>query len=141
MRLRNVSAVMLAVGMVLAAGAADARSSTMSRTEVQHVQRALNSAGYDVRVDGKWGPSTQRALREYQQAHGLTATGRPDRDTLAALDTGSQRRMSGSSGARLDQSPTAGGSAGINHMGNSGKGSRTRTDTLTNPSTVYPAPQ
>lgn len=132
--------MMLAVGLVAFAGAADARSSTMSRTEVQHVQRALNNAGYDVRVDGKWGPSTQRALRDYQQAHGLAATGRPNRDTLAALDSGSQQRMSGSSGA-LRESPTAGGSAGINHMGSSGKGSRTRTDTLTNPSTVYPSPQ
>jgi peptidoglycan hydrolase-like protein with peptidoglycan-binding domain len=128
-------AAMMAVGMLAFAGAAEAQSSNMNRSEVRQVQRALNDAGYDVAVDGAWGPNTRRALRDYQQAQGLNATGRADRDTLAALNVSPSGRMSGSSGVRRGESPSTGGEAGVSHMGSQAKGSRTKTDTLTNPST------
>ena len=136
MRMRNVYAALLAAGLLASAGTADARSSNMSGAEVRQVQQALVDAGYDLQVDGAWGPNTRRALLDYQQKNGLTATGRPDRNTLAALNVPTSNRMYGSSGARTGGSPSDGGESGINHMGDTAKGSRTKTDTLTNPSTV-----
>lgn len=135
MRMSRVYAAMMAVGMLAFAGAAEAQSSNMSRSEVRQVQRALNDAGYDVAVDGAWGPNTRRALSDYQRTQGLNATGRADRETLAALNVRTSNRMSGSSGVRRGESPSAGGGAGISHTGSEAKGSRTKTDTLTNPST------
>lgn len=136
MRMRNVYAALLAAGLLAFSGTADAQSSKMRGAEVRQVQQALADAGYDIQVDGAWGPNTRRALLDYQQKNGLSATGRPDRDTLAALNVRTSNGMYGSSGGRMDQSPSAGGEAGINHMGSGAKGSRTKTDTLTNPSTV-----
>lgn len=133
MQLRHLCAAVMAVGPLVFAGTADARSSRMSTSEVRQVQRALNNAGYDVQADGVWGPNTRRALSDYQRRNGLSVTGRPDRDTLAALNVDAPRRMAGSSGVRRGQSPTAGGSAGVSHLGSEAKGSRTRSDTLTNP--------
>jgi peptidoglycan hydrolase-like protein with peptidoglycan-binding domain len=53
---------------------------------IQSLQRALKRAGYDPgEPDGKMGPSTQRALRRFQQANGLAPTGNPDSPTLTKL--------------------------------------------------------
>ena len=66
---------------------------------VSEVQRALNSAGFDAgAVDGILGPQTQAALRRFQEAQGLDATGDLNDRTLAALGleggaaTGATRR-------------------------------------------------
>ena len=136
MQKNTMFAALVAAGLLAAAGTATAASSHMSRSDVQQVQRALNDAGYNVAVDGAWGPNTQRALRDYQSKHGLSATGRMDRDTMASLNMTPSHRMSGSSGTYRERSPSSGGSAGVNHMGSGAKGSRTQTDTLTNPQTV-----
>ena len=52
------------------------------------LQEALNgyTAGPGLTVDGIWGPKTERALRLYQRAHGLPATGRMNASTRAMLD-------------------------------------------------------
>jgi Putative peptidoglycan binding domain len=53
---------------------------------VRDVQGRLDSAGFAPGpVDGKLGPLTQRALRNFQEARGLEATGALDARTLAAL--------------------------------------------------------
>ena len=53
---------------------------------VRAVQRALNDRGYNVgSVDGVWGPSTEQALRHFQQANNLPVTGTLDQRTSAAL--------------------------------------------------------
>jgi peptidoglycan hydrolase-like protein with peptidoglycan-binding domain len=53
---------------------------------IKSLQRELKRAGYDPGVaDGKMGPATQRALREFQAAHGLYPTGTPDIPTLTRL--------------------------------------------------------
>lgn len=58
----------------------------LSQTEVREIQRALNEAGYDAgRVDGRWGPSTERALHDFQEAKGLDPTGRLNEKTILAL--------------------------------------------------------
>jgi hypothetical protein len=50
------------------------------------VQKALKAAGYDPGpVDGKKGPLTTKALKEFQKANGLAETGMADPDTWVIL--------------------------------------------------------
>lgn len=55
---------------------------------VKDAQEALNKQGAGLTVDGKMGPKTQAALKSFQQAHGLKATGKLDKATKAALAAG-----------------------------------------------------
>lgn len=52
---------------------------------VRSVQQSLNQRGYDVAVDGIWGPNTENALRRFQQANGFAQTGEVDARTASAL--------------------------------------------------------
>jgi hypothetical protein len=53
---------------------------------VRSAQRALNAQGYSAgAVDGIMGPHTQAAIRKFQSAKGLQATGQLDAATIAAL--------------------------------------------------------
>ena len=57
---------------------------------IRGVQQTLQQDGlYHSRVDGVWGPSSQSALRQYQQQHNMNPTGQLDQQTLAALNQGS----------------------------------------------------
>lgn len=59
----------------------------MSKSEVKQIQSKLKEQGYKVgSVDGKMGKGTQQALRQFQQDKGIQATGKPDQETLAALN-------------------------------------------------------
>jgi hypothetical protein len=64
-------------------------SMTSSRYDpalVRSAQQALNDKGYNAgSVDGQWGPTTEDAVRRFQQASGLPQTGELERSTLAAL--------------------------------------------------------
>jgi Putative peptidoglycan binding domain len=54
--------------------------------QVKALQRALASLGYESgKIDGQYGPGTQKALAAFQKAHGLTADGILGPKTLAAL--------------------------------------------------------
>ncbi len=54
--------------------------------QVKAVQQALKDKGHDPgAVDGKMGPKTQAALRDFQSKEGLKASGRLDADTMAKL--------------------------------------------------------
>ncbi|MGQ9368682.1 peptidoglycan-binding domain-containing protein [Azospirillum sp. ST 5-10] len=86
---------------------ASASSSGMSAGEIRQVQQALNERGYSLAVDGVWGPNTRDAVRRFQRTNGMEATGRVDRQTMAALQT---------NGGNAGQQPTSGSSA----TGNSG---------------------
>lgn len=58
----------------------------LSRDDVRQIQRALNEAGYNAgRVDGRWGPATERALHDFQVAKGLEPTGQLNDKTILAL--------------------------------------------------------
>src|SRR5690606_38196208 len=62
--------------------------------DVRELQMALRDAGHDPgEIDGIWGPRTRSALRDFQEAEGLNATGRLDQQTAQALnlDQGMQR--------------------------------------------------
>lgn len=62
-------------------------------TEVQALQAKLIQAGHTGRngqpltADSHYGANTEHAVREFQQAHGLTVDGKAGRQTLQALDT------------------------------------------------------
>jgi peptidoglycan hydrolase-like protein with peptidoglycan-binding domain len=57
----------------------------MTGTAVRTLQRWLGLAGFSLAVDGRFGPATQRAVRSFQRAHRLKATGIVDRGTARAL--------------------------------------------------------
>ena len=52
---------------------------------VERLQQALNKNGASLKVDGKWGPSTESALKSFQKDHGLKVTGRMDKETRSQL--------------------------------------------------------
>ncbi len=71
-----------------AAPTTGAKTHAMGRTQrIERLQAALNAKGAALTVDGKMGPKTHAALMDFQKAHGLKATGRPDKETVAALKT------------------------------------------------------
>lgn len=66
---------------------AEMRRMGMLSSAVRNVQRQLKEAGYDVGpVDGVPGPRTRAAIRRYQQAQDLPATGRISSSLLAQLE-------------------------------------------------------
>lgn len=53
---------------------------------VRDAQRALNDKGFSAgATDGIMGPHTESALRQFQQAQGLSTTGTLDQQTISAL--------------------------------------------------------
>jgi len=90
------------------------------RETIMDLQTALQAEGlYQGSVDGVAGRQTQRALREYQQARQLDATGRLDVETMRQLGVG---------GAGDDvqpvrglDSPTSPGAMDSGSMGSSGR--------------------
>ena len=68
-------------------------TSTSSRggdSTVRKAQAALNDQGYNAgAVDGRFGPSTESAIRNFQAKNGLSETGTLDSPTLKALGVGS----------------------------------------------------
>lgn len=56
-------------------------------SEVRALQEALTGAGYQIAVDGVYGSETMEAVKNYQTAHGLSATGEVDDATWGALTT------------------------------------------------------
>jgi hypothetical protein len=49
-------------------------------------ERLARQGYYRGEIDGVFGPETRRAIMRYQSDHGLSVTGRPDVDTLRALE-------------------------------------------------------
>jgi peptidoglycan hydrolase-like protein with peptidoglycan-binding domain len=111
----SVVAVALCCGAVTAPAAVAKRSTGThlgdralragaSGTDVRELQRALRKAGFGVKVDGRFGPSTVRAVKRFQRAAQLTASGTVGRKTVAAL-------KAAASGASADVSDNGGTSA------------------------------
>lgn len=58
----------------------------LSSNAVRDLQQTLDTRGYSPGpIDGILGPRTRDAIREFQQANNLPATGAPTSDTLAQL--------------------------------------------------------
>ena len=80
--------------------------------DVKQIQSKLKQQGYDVgQVDGRLGRSTQQALRQFQEDKGIQATGRPDQQTLAALDVTPNGTQQGQMPADTNQNTNRGTSA------------------------------
>ncbi len=58
---------------------------TPAQQRTAKIQMALNANGAQLDVDGKMGAGTRAALKSYQSAHNLKATGRPDAATMKSL--------------------------------------------------------
>jgi len=62
-----------------------------SRERYQQIQQALAKAGFDPGpADGAWGPNSEDALQDFQEARGLEPTGRIDALSLIQLGLGPQ---------------------------------------------------
>ncbi|HET7342999.1 MAG TPA: peptidoglycan-binding domain-containing protein [Methylomirabilota bacterium] len=74
--------------------------------QVRAVQQALKDKGHDPGdVDGKMGPKTQAALRDFQSKEGLKATGRLDSETMAKLGVEGKTSAAGGSSTSTSASP------------------------------------
>ena len=74
------------------------------RAQVKSVQQALNAKGYDAGpADGALGPRSRGAIRAYQIANGMTATGAIDQTLLTSLGVsgGTQTGSTGTTGTTL----------------------------------------
>ena len=96
---RTTMFVALAAALSLPAYAHDQARNQQSQNEqsgqqqsansdlVKQAQEKLSQEGKDVgTADGKMGPKTQAALKDFQQEKGLQASGELDQETVAALD-------------------------------------------------------
>jgi peptidoglycan hydrolase-like protein with peptidoglycan-binding domain len=128
----------LAVGTAYAAGGSQTKGleggspqtsmshSRMSQSQVKDLQSKLKQQGYyEGQVDGRIGPNTQQAIRQFQEDKGINATGTADPQTMAALNSnqGTQQGQlpSGSkSKAPSSSSGTMGGPSGSSSSGSSG---------------------
>ena len=86
----------------------------VSPAQVRQVQQALNQAGYDTgAVDGVWGPQSQAALANFQQAQGLEPTGQINQTSLQTLGLSGagaqgQTGIQGQTGRRSGREHSAG---------------------------------
>lgn len=55
------------------------------RNAIKSIQEALSTAGYELEIDGLFGPKTKRAIKEFQREMGLDATGQVGEKTLDKL--------------------------------------------------------
>jgi peptidoglycan hydrolase-like protein with peptidoglycan-binding domain len=80
--------------------------------QVKAVQQALKDKGHDPgQIDGKMGPKTQAALRDFQSQEGLKASGRLDADTMSKLGVEAGAAASGSSTPSASPPATSGSGA------------------------------
>ena len=69
-----------------AASAASASSSSLIKPATREIQQALKNAGfYQGAIDGKVGPRTKEAVREFQRINGLKVDGVVGKQTWAKL--------------------------------------------------------
>ena len=70
----------------------------LNPSEIKEVQTNLKQAGYNVSTDGVWGPSTKKALKEYQKAKKLNVTGKYDDETRASFNASADNSNTQSDG-------------------------------------------
>lgn len=62
-----------------------AQTAVKQGSDVTRIQQALVDAGYKIKVDGVYGPKTQRAVELYQAANKLKVDGVAGKNTLSSL--------------------------------------------------------
>jgi peptidoglycan hydrolase-like protein with peptidoglycan-binding domain len=61
-------------------------SQNLSRREIRQAQQALNKDGFKVgRADGRLGPETENAVKQFQQSKQMQPSGQLDQQTMADL--------------------------------------------------------
>jgi peptidoglycan hydrolase-like protein with peptidoglycan-binding domain len=60
----------------------------VSEDTIFKVQQKLHDLGFYVRdnIDGRWGPNTMAAVKNFQRSKGLSPTGQLDVQTMTALN-------------------------------------------------------
>ena len=71
------------------------------RGEVKELQARLRQAGYEVEVDGEFGPKTEDAVRKFQRESGLDGDGVVGPETWESLEVASAARPAGAKWANL----------------------------------------
>jgi peptidoglycan hydrolase-like protein with peptidoglycan-binding domain len=86
------------------------RAQAQSSGVVKQVQQELKQKGFDAGpVDGRWGPMTEKGVKQFQKSQNIQASGQLDERTLAAL--GIQEPSSATGGSRAGSSGPAGAAA------------------------------
>jgi surface antigen len=82
-------------------------TAAISTDTILRVQQQLRQEGFYVtnNIDGRWGPKSAEALRNFQRVKGLPVTGEIDQQTLAALELA----PGGNAPATVAQQTSAGG--------------------------------
>jgi peptidoglycan hydrolase-like protein with peptidoglycan-binding domain len=105
MKLRALVIALFAVSST--AAMANISSSLSDTSNVRELQQALNDKGFDAgAVDGKAGPQTKAAIKKFQQAQNLTASGKLDQKTVAALALNTSTTPSTSSASPSSNDPS-----------------------------------
>ena len=113
---------------------------------VQHYIPTPHPDGMYGEIDGKMGPRTQAALRDYQQKQGLKATGQLDAETSAKLGveskTSAAPSISSPAASPSTSAPSSSDSgAKSDTKASTGVKSDTKTDTSAKPSTDTKQPK
>ena len=70
-------------------------SANLSQAEIKQAQEALDKKGFKAgSADGRMGPETEQAIKQFQQKQGLQQSGQLDEQTLSALGIQSQNQRS-----------------------------------------------
>jgi peptidoglycan hydrolase-like protein with peptidoglycan-binding domain len=93
---------------------------------VRSAQQALKQKGFDAgAADGKIGPTTESALRNFQQAQGLPLSGNLDQQTLAALGVDQSQSSTSSQGSQSQGAMSGQGSQSQGSTSNQGSATQT----------------
>lgn len=68
--------------------------------QVVEIQKLLSLLGYDLIIDGQYGPRTKRSVTAFQKRAGLINTGEVDDDTYSALKLSQTRKADETAGPR-----------------------------------------
>lgn len=108
----NMPFIAWLAALALAAGNAAFAAAPLEQDLVRNVQQALEDRGVEAGpIDGIWGPKTAQALKEFQRANGLEASGRLDGATLSALGIPADQRAASGGTSRAEAAAARAGMA------------------------------
>jgi peptidoglycan hydrolase-like protein with peptidoglycan-binding domain len=106
---REIVAVIPASSGTVGRRSSGASSVQLSSEEIRTLQIALKDKGFDIEVDGVFGPSTRRALVEFQQRQGIQASGQINSRTVAALGISNKVKIQGEQNGSMSTTGQGGG--------------------------------